>query len=87
MLKKNKVVVIGLDGAPFETIKDLSNKGILPNLTKLIEKGSGGCLLSSFLPESPIAWTSIITGKNPAKHGIFDWTHRKDNSYRGCVRT
>ena len=27
-------------------------------------------------PQSPVAWSSIITGMNPGGHGIFDFIHR-----------
>ncbi len=30
---------------------------------------------------TPVAWSSIITGKNPGKHGIFDMTWLKPNTY------
>ncbi|MGA2516694.1 MAG: alkaline phosphatase family protein [Thermodesulfobacteriota bacterium] len=76
-----KVVMIGLDGAPFGVIQRLTEEGILPNIKKLIEEGAFGPLLSSYLPETPIAWTSIMTGKNAGKHGVFDWGERAEGSY------
>jgi predicted AlkP superfamily phosphohydrolase/phosphomutase len=36
---------------------------------------------------SPSAWTSFMTGKNPGKHGVFDFTQRAANSYRTHVTT
>jgi len=77
----DKVVLIGLDGAPFSLIQKWANEGALPNLQKLINNGAFGPLISTYLPETPIAWTSIVTGKNAGKHGIFDWGERRDNSY------
>jgi predicted AlkP superfamily phosphohydrolase/phosphomutase len=76
-----KVVIIGLDGAPFGLIQKWAEEGILPNLQKLIKDGTSGSLLSSPIPETPIAWTSIVTGKNAGKHGIFDWGERVRESY------
>lgn len=68
--------MIGLDGAPFSMIQKWAEEGILPNLQKMIRTGAFGPLQSSYLPETPIAWTSIITGKNAGKHGVFDWGAR-----------
>ena len=73
--------MIGLDGAPFGVIQRLAEEGILPNIKKLIEEGAFGPLLSSYLPETPIAWTSIMTGKNAGKHGVYDWGERAEGSY------
>ena len=80
-MKRPKTVIIGLDGAPFDKIKEWARAGRLPFLKSMIESGSFGCLHSSFLPSSPVAWTSIFTGSNPGKHGIFDWGYRENNSY------
>jgi predicted AlkP superfamily phosphohydrolase/phosphomutase len=77
----SKVVVIGLDGAPFGLIQKWTEEGILPNLKKLIGEGAFGPLISSYLPETPIAWNSIITGKNAGKHGVYDWGERAEGSY------
>ncbi|MGB9630248.1 MAG: alkaline phosphatase family protein, partial [Thermodesulfobacteriota bacterium] len=77
----NRVVMIGLDGAPFELVRKWAEEGILPNIRKLILKGAFGPLLSATIPETPIAWTSIVTGKNAGKHGIFDWGKRASGSY------
>lgn len=68
-----KTIVIGIDGGCWEYIKPLLSNGKLPNLYQLIEKGIHGVLKSTMIPLSPIAWSSFITGKNPGKHGIFDW--------------
>ena len=49
----------------------------MPNTAKLIERGSYG-LLETILPtESPVVWTSVVTGKLPAKHGIAGFTRKQ----------
>lgn len=78
---KHKTTVIGLDGAGFFLVQDWIKKGYLPNLKKISEEGVFATLNSSFIPITPIAWTSITTGKNSGKHGIFDWSVRKGNGY------
>lgn len=79
--KYRKIVVIGLDGATFDIIDPLIKKGKLPNLSKIMENGVRGELKSTIHPITPQAWTTFLTGKNAGKHGIFDFTSRKSNSY------
>lgn len=66
-----RLVVIGLDGADWQIIAPLIDRGALPNIARLMREGSHGELLSSFPPHTPSAWSTIFTGVNPGKHGIF----------------
>jgi len=81
MKNKLKITVIGLDGAGYYIIDDWIKKGYLPNLKRIAQNGVFTILNSSFVPITPIAWTSITTGKNSGKHGIYDWSVRKGNTY------
>jgi len=76
-----KVFVIGLDAATLDIINPLMDEGLLPNLQGLCKEGVHGVLRSTIHPLSPPAWTSFITGKNPGKHGIYDFVVHKPNSY------
>jgi predicted AlkP superfamily phosphohydrolase/phosphomutase len=76
-----KVLVIGIDGATFDIIEPLIKRGKLPNLAKIINNGAYGELKSTIHPVTPQAWSTFLTGKNAGKHGIFDFTSRKKNSY------
>jgi predicted AlkP superfamily phosphohydrolase/phosphomutase len=80
-LKPPKLIILGWDAATWDLLKPWIKEGELPNLVGLMEKGAHGTLLSTPLPVSPAAWTTIITGKNPAKHNVFDWFSRDDGSY------
>jgi predicted AlkP superfamily phosphohydrolase/phosphomutase len=74
------VMVIGLDGADWNIINPLIEKGKLPHLHKLIEEGSSG-ILHTFRPtKSPVIWTSVATGKTMIKHGVLDWAYVKANN-------
>ena len=73
MHKQQKVLVIGLDGATFTVLNPLMKKGYLPNLSSMIENGVHGVLQSTMPPYSAQAWASFMTGKNPGKHGLFDF--------------
>lgn len=76
-----KVFVIGLDGATFDLIKPWVKDGSLPNFARIMEQGCYGNLMSIMPPLTTPAWASFITGKNPGKHGIFDFAERINGSY------
>ncbi len=66
-----KVVVIGVDGATPDLIDKWIKEDKLPNFKKIRENGVWGKLKSTMPPFSAPAWTSIVTGCNPGKHGIY----------------
>lgn len=78
---QDRVMVIGLDGAEWDVIKPLMEEGELPNLQRLMKQGKSGNLSSSLPVESPVAWTSMTTGKTPGKHGIYGFLERRDDSF------
>jgi len=69
-----RVILIGLDGTPYGLIQQLINNGIMPNLGRLMRDGQCVPMRSSLPPVSSVAWSSVITGSNPGKHGIFGFT-------------
>jgi predicted AlkP superfamily phosphohydrolase/phosphomutase len=76
-----KVVVLGLDGATFDLILPWVQSGQLPHFARLLSQGISGRLRSTIPPMSPPAWNSFMTGTNPGKHSIYDFTGRKPYSY------
>jgi predicted AlkP superfamily phosphohydrolase/phosphomutase len=54
--------------------------GDLPNLARAFESGSAVEMDSSHPDVSAVAWTSINTGKNPGKHGIYGFYDRRPGS-------
>ena len=76
-----KTLVIGLDGATFRIIDPLLDQGKLPTLRELIRSGARAVLRSTLPPMSPAAWASFSTGKNPGKHGLYDFVKRSENGY------
>ena len=67
--KPPEVLIVGIDGADLENVLALSASGRVPHLTGLMERGVYG-RLETVANASPIVWTSIATGVEPAKHGI-----------------
>lgn len=72
-----KLFILGVDGATFDLLKPWTNQGHLPGFGTLLKEGCHATLKSSIPPLSPIAWTSIATGVNPGKHGIYDFLLKK----------
>src|ERR1044072_4293809 len=77
-----KLLVIVLDVASFNVLDPLIEKGYLPNLAKLIEGGARADLITTFPPITAVAWSSFMTGKNPGKHGIFEFVRLDHDSKR-----
>ena len=74
-----RVLVVGLDAATLEIIKPMARNGKLPNFGRLMREGSFGALKSSMPPITPCAWTSFATGKDPSKHGLYDFDLHEGN--------
>lgn len=79
--KFERVMILGMDGLDTNILEDLMEKGELPNFSKLRKDGSYARLQTSNPPQSPVAWSSIATGCNPGKHGIFDFIQRDPKNY------
>jgi predicted AlkP superfamily phosphohydrolase/phosphomutase len=77
----SRVLVIGLDGATFDLIDPWIQEGKLPALAECLKEGTRSNLLSTPLSNSAQAWSSFITGKNPGKHGIYDFFEARQDSY------
>jgi len=81
MNKKKRIMIIGLDGATFNLIKQWIKEEKLPTFKKLLDNGVHGDLLST-IPHATIpAWPSFATGCNPGKHGFYDFFKEKSGSY------
>ncbi|MDY6855658.1 MAG: alkaline phosphatase family protein [Thermodesulfobacteriota bacterium] len=81
-MSKKRVLVIGIDGATFKVIDPLVQDGSLPNIARIMDTGVKGVLNSTLPLVSPVAWTSFMTGKNPGKHQIFDFSGKIEGTYR-----
>ena len=82
MTKNPKTVIIGLDGVPFGMIQDFAESGVMPHTAELISQGTFRIMRSSVPEISSVAWSSVITGKNPGQHGIFGFTDLFPGSYK-----
>jgi len=69
-----RMIVLGVDG--MDPVFLENHWDSLPNLNKLRQSGSFQRLATTVPPQSPVAWSSVITGMDPGGHGIFDFVHR-----------
>ena len=76
-----KILVIGLDAACLNNIMPWINEGHLPSLKHLMDIGIYSDLRTVMPAMTASAWTSMVTGKNPGKHGVFDFYRYNDNNY------
>jgi len=72
----NKLLLLGIDGLDPRFTKRMVNKGKMPNIKKLMEKGS--CredlvLLGAIPTITPPMWATLATGCYPMTHGIMDF--------------
>ena len=74
-----KVVLIGIDGVSLNLLEPYVEAGVTPNLGKLVKGGARGHLASVWPLRTPQVWTSVVTGKLPGQHGI--WDHVSDSYY------
>ncbi len=72
-----KVLILGNDGASPKILRTLLDEHRLPAFEALIATGSQGTLKSLEPTVSPAIWTTIVTGRRPADHGINDLTRRR----------
>src|SRR5262249_38890460 len=72
-----RVAVIGLDGVGLGLVRDLTARGLMPNLAALAQSGTIAPMRSSIPTISSVSWTNFMTGRNPGKHGIYGFTEVK----------
>jgi predicted AlkP superfamily phosphohydrolase/phosphomutase len=86
MVKGNqKAIIIGLDGGTLDLINPWVAAGHLPTINRLIDGGVSGPLESSFPPLTGPAWSSFMTGKSPARHGVMEFFYRQSGTYKQAL--
>ncbi len=87
-----KILIIGLDAATMDLVKPWAEAGHLPTLRRMMQTGAYSVLLSTPNMHSASAWTSILTGLNPGRHGLYvfndrDFATGKQVFFKGGDRT
>ncbi len=83
----DKVFVLGIDGMDPELLKRFVARGDMPAFKKFMENNTFHSLQTTTPPQSPVAWSSFITGSNPGVHGIYDFVHRDPKTFEPYMST
>jgi predicted AlkP superfamily phosphohydrolase/phosphomutase len=73
---EQRLIILGIDGMDPQLLRQFMREGKMPNFAKLAAQGDFRELTTSVPPQSPVAWSNLITGMNAGGHGIFDFIHR-----------
>ncbi len=68
------LIVLGIDGMDPGFLE--AHWADLPNLDRLRHDGEFQRLATTMPPQSPVAWSTFITGTDPTQHGIYDFVSR-----------
>ena len=71
-----RAVVIGMDGASMELVKNMADWGYAPNIAKLMKNGVYRPMLGVFPTLTPPGWTALCTGSWPGTHRVMDFNIR-----------
>ncbi len=76
-----RCLLIGLDGAEPTLVERWMGDGSLPNLARMRDQG-GYQPCSSTVPHATFpAWSTCVTGVNPGRHGVMDFTRMLKGEY------
>lgn len=78
---KGRVVILGFDGVEPTIVDAMLSAGELPNLDALRKSGTYNRLSTANPPQSPTAWSSFATCKEPGDHGVYDFLRRNPKTY------
>lgn len=70
------LIVLGVDGMDPVLARAYMDEGRMPNLARIAARGGFVPLGTTNPPQSPVAWSSFITGLDAEHHGIYDFVHR-----------
>lgn len=74
--RDRRLFVLGLDGVPHSFVERGIASGDLPCLAELAQQAGLRKICSELPAVSSVAWTSFVTGADPATHGIFGFVDR-----------
>jgi predicted AlkP superfamily phosphohydrolase/phosphomutase len=71
-----RAIVIGMDGASMELVKNIIDWGHAPNMARLLEQGVFRPMIGVFPTLTPPGWTALSTGSWPGTHRVMDFNIR-----------
>ena len=71
-----RAIIIGMDGASMELVKNIIDWGHAPNMARLLERGVHRPMLGVFPTLTPPGWTALATGSWHSTHKVMDFNIR-----------
>jgi hypothetical protein len=68
-----RLALVGLDGADWQVLRPLIERGELPHFARLIADGVSGSLQTIPDSNSAVIWASLYTGQRPERHRVLDF--------------
>jgi predicted AlkP superfamily phosphohydrolase/phosphomutase len=72
---RRRILLVGFDGLDPVTLQTLMARGEMPTFSRLRREGTFARSKTLSPTASPIIWSTIATGKQPEKHGIFGFVN------------
>lgn len=69
-----RIIILGIDGMDPQFLA--RHWDSLPNLNRLRQMGTFEDLATTIPPQSPVAWSTVMTGLDPGGDGVFDFISR-----------
>lgn len=85
--RQPRVAVFSIDGMPYSFVQQMTEKGKLPNLSRLFKTGACRRMNSVYPTISSVAWSSYMTGVNPGSHNIYGFIDREPNPFEVFIPT
>lgn len=82
-----RVLVLAFDGLDPQLLDRYLAEGRLPHFARLRNRGRYHPLATSEPPQSPVAWSTFLTGTPPCDHGVFDFVKRDPRTYLADLST
>jgi predicted AlkP superfamily phosphohydrolase/phosphomutase len=82
VVARTKLLIIGIDAASGSLVQKWASEGVLPNFGQLMRRGRSATIrgVDGFFTGS--TWPSLLTGTNPAQHGIHYLAQLVPGTYR-----
>jgi predicted AlkP superfamily phosphohydrolase/phosphomutase len=77
--RRGRVLILAFDGLDPRIVRGLMAQDRLPSFARVASEGSFEAIASSTPPQTPVAFSNIISGADPGSHSIFDFIHRDPN--------
>lgn len=71
-----RAIIIGMDGASMEIVKNMIGWGHVPQIKRLFEQGASRPMIGVFPTLTPPGWTALSTGSWPGTHQVMDFNIR-----------